>query len=112
MTARSFVVAAAALAVSACALSPKSLAELPPKVTIASRGSAQAVATCVAESLIGWTELRGSGSHYWAVRFSFPMNRWDFVDQPGGGSVAVLRGQNALSDAQDKVRACAEGVAA
>ena len=104
------VIAMSLMALAGCAFSPAGLGRMPVEHTLASNKPAQVFATCVAEILQGQAELRGSGSHYWILRengYGVPIVRWDFTDQPNGGSLAELRASGLFGAAKDKVQRCA-----
>ena len=97
------------MAVAGCATSGTGLSRMEAATVYHSSQPARAFATCVAESLLWDADLRGDGSHYWILRNNAGLSgtRWDFIDQPYGGSVAELHATSIASAARDKVRACA-----
>jgi len=100
----------AALLVTGCATSSAGLERMGVEFTVPSQKSAQAFATCAAEVLQGSVELRGAGNHYWILRpnaLGVPIVRWDFKDQPTGGSIAELRATAIIGAGKDKVQGCA-----
>lgn len=110
MTKRLTVPALLMLLLGGCATSASGVAATEVEQTLTSGKSAQAWATCFAESLAGNNELRGAGDHWWVLRMSQygVMARWDFRDRPEGGSVAELRSTPHVGgNGVEKARNCA-----
>ena len=102
-------IAVVALFLTGCATSSAGLERSNVEATLHSTKTPQAWATCVAESMIGNTQLRNDGDHYWVLRISgygIPYVRWDFRPE-GSGSRAELRASFGYGRAEDRVRACA-----
>lgn len=102
----------AAFAVAGCAMSAAGLGRSPVELVIESQTKTpQQFAECSVETMIGNTAIRGSGDHYYVLRYSgyqIPYARWDFRPRPGGGSVAELRRANiSVGAGVDRVRNCA-----
>lgn len=95
----------------ACATSAAGLADSAVEETVVSSKSPQQFAECAVEHMSGNTDIRGSGDHFYVLRFSgyqVPYARWDFKARPGGGSVAELRRANvSVGSGSGDVRACA-----
>lgn len=103
-------IATAATLLTACATSPQGLSRLDVQDTVRSDKSARAFSACVIDVLLGANQLRGEGGHWYILRpnsWGAPGIRWDFVDQPSGGSVAELRASSVMVMGSDKVQACA-----
>jgi hypothetical protein len=81
----------AALALAGCATTPSGVAKTEIEGTIPSAKSAQAFATCVAESLPATAQFRQNGNGYViVVEVGFRLFRADFTPT-ASGSVAELR---------------------
>ncbi|RYD68009.1 MAG: hypothetical protein EOP58_01710 [Sphingomonadales bacterium] len=94
---------------SGCAMTAAEISEGEVRETITSKRSAAEVAACTVDRMRGAADLRGAGGHWWVIRkntFSVPMIRWDFKDQPGGGSVAEMRAPVSVNPGTDLVRFC------
>ena len=99
-----------AVALSGCATTAAGLLNSNVEQTIESTKSPQQFAECVVDNMSGQTDIRGSGDHFYVLRFSgyqMPYARWDFRARPGG-SVAELRRINiSVGSGEGDVRACA-----
>ncbi|HEY9090324.1 MAG TPA: hypothetical protein VIN76_01470 [Parasphingorhabdus sp.] len=99
------------LALSGCATTAAGLLDSPIEQTVQSDKSPQQFAECSVDNMSGQTDIRGSGDHYYVLRFSgyqMPYARWDFRSRPGGGSVAELRRANiSVGSGAGDVRDCA-----
>lgn len=103
------IILAAGLSLGGCTMSAKGLANSDLDMTVASTKSAQAFATCSAESMIGNNQLRNDGDHYWILRtnmYGVPITRWDFKPTPNG-SIAELRSSLGVNVGDERVKACA-----
>lgn len=103
------LLALAAVVLAGCTTSGAGLSRMEASTVYHSSQPARAFATCVAGSLLWDAELRGDTSHYWILRKNAGLSgmRWDFTDQPYGGSIAELHGTSIVSAVKDKVQACA-----
>lgn len=98
------------LALAGCATSSAGLYQMSVEHRLSGSKSAQEWATCTADLMQGSPTLRGSGGHWWLTRdngYGIPIIRWDFTDQPGGGSIAELRANAITGAAKDKLARCA-----
>lgn len=96
------------LLLAGCASSSAGLYSTGVKSTVESEKTSQQFATCVAEALMGDTELRSDGEHYWVLRMvmGVPRHRWDFTPT-ATGSKAELRSTGLAGAGEDKARDCA-----
>jgi len=105
------VVLATVVLLPGCATSAAGLADSAVEETIISSKTAQQFAECAVDNMSGSTDIRGSGDHFYVLRFSgyqVPYARWDFRARPGGGSIAELRRANvSVGSGEGDVRNCA-----
>lgn len=108
---RILLLCGALVALSGCATSAAGLGRSPVEMVIESpTKTPRQFAECSVETMIGDTDIRGDGDHFYVLRFSAyqtPYARWDFKPRPGGGSIAELRRLNISYGAGvDRVRDC------
>jgi hypothetical protein len=95
-----------------CATSAAGLANSAVEQVIESASKTpQQFAECSVDNMSGSTDIRGSGDHFYVLRFSgyqIPYARWDFRARSGGGSIAELRRANvSVGSGEGDVRNCA-----
>lgn len=106
------LILAAVLLLPGCATSAAGLADSSVEQVIESTSKTpQQFAECSVDNMSGSTDIRGSGDHFYVLRFSgyqVPYARWDFKPRPGGGSIAELRRANvSVGSGEGDVRNCA-----
>ena len=108
---RAALVIMSAVALTGCATTAAGLLDSPVEQTFESNKTPQQFAECSVDHMSGQTDIRGSGDHFYILRFSgyqMPYARWDFRSRSEGGSVAELRRANvSVGSGAGDVRDCA-----